>query len=60
MLQRIGRFCRDDGAAVMTEYGILASVIAIVVAGVAATFGQDTSAMFGHLSAYLATLPISP
>jgi Flp pilus assembly pilin Flp len=60
MLQRIDRFCRDEKAAAMAEYGILASVIAIVVAGAAAAFGQDTSTMFGHVAAFVAALPVSP
>ena len=49
----MGRPRRDDEGATMIEYGLLASLIAVVVGVAAAFFGTQTAAVFTNISAQL-------
>jgi len=49
----------EDGAA-MAEYGLLITLIAAVVAGVASALGTDILASYTAVAGYFAGLPTTP
>ena len=57
MRKLVKRFRRDEDGATMVEYGLLAGLIALVVALGATILGQDISTMFNNIGTYLAGLP---
>jgi pilus assembly protein Flp/PilA len=57
MRHLINCFRRDERGAAMVEYGLLVGLIALVVAAGATILGDDISAMFSNIGAYLVTIP---
>ena len=47
------RFLRDDTAATAIEYGLIASLIAVVIIGAAGSLGTKLKSTFSHIAADL-------
>jgi pilus assembly protein Flp/PilA len=56
MYELINLFSRDERGAAMVEYGLLVGLIALIAAAGATVLGNDVSAMFSAIGAYLAGL----
>jgi Flp pilus assembly pilin Flp len=46
MLRSIARFLRDDSAIAVTEYGLLIALVAVLMIGVVAAFGEAIKSWF--------------
>jgi pilus assembly protein Flp/PilA len=52
----IDRFARDEQGAVLVEYGLLVSLIAVICVGLLTALGQEISSMFSAITSALATI----
>ena len=53
LLEVLARFRRDETGAAMAEYGLLITLIALVVVGGATLIGTDISTFFSAAAGYL-------
>jgi pilus assembly protein Flp/PilA len=53
MLQIISRFCRDKSGVTAIEYGLIASLIAVVIIGAITLVGTNLSATFQTVAAQI-------
>lgn len=58
MRAMLSRFFRDERGAAMAEYGLLLSLIALVVVGAAQLIGTSISTMFSAVTTYLSGISI--
>ena len=54
------RLRHDEDGAAMAEYGLLITLIAAVVAGVASALGTNILAFYAAVAGYFAGLPTTP
>jgi len=50
------RFLRDNSGATAIEYGLIVSVLSLLVIGAMSTVAGQVSGLFDRIAAYLATL----
>lgn len=55
LLMSMKRFVKDEEGVTAIEYGLIAALIAVVIAGTVATVGSDLKATFTTISTCLTT-----
>jgi Flp pilus assembly pilin Flp len=54
-MQIVRKFIKSEDGAVIAEYGLLLSMVAVILVGVAFLFGADISAWFRRQTDYITT-----
>ncbi len=55
LLNKVQRFCKDEGGAALVEYAVLLGIILAVTVAVFSSIGSNTSSIFTALSTMMAS-----
>ena len=55
-MRALRRFCRDDSAIAVTEYGLLVALVCVLLIGIVAIFGSSIKSWFAERTGTIITV----